>query len=198
MCRFFESIKLEDGDFKRLNYHQERVKNAINDFYPNVKPFDLAEFLQKTSFPTHGIYKCRIVFDTEIRQVEFIQFVKREVNSLRLVEINIKSHHYKLEDRSEITAAFAQRGDCDDIIMVKNGLITDTSYSNLAFFDGKNWLTPRIPLIYGVNRTELLEQQILIEKDITPKELLNFRQVSLFNAMNEFGSIKLDISAIQQ
>ena len=60
-----------------------------------------------------------------------------------------------------------------------------------------NWVTPRIPLIYGVNRTQLVEQGNLTEKDILPSDLVNFKRVSLFNAMNEFGSIELDISSIR-
>ena len=197
MCRFFESIKLQDGEFNHLNLHQERVKKAMADFYPKLKVIDLAEFLQQTSFPVEGIYKCRIVFDSEVRQVEFVKYVKREIRSLRLVEINIKSLPYKLEDRSEIAAAMVQRGDCDDVLLVKDKLITDTSFSNIAFFDGKKWFTPRIPLIFGVNRSHLLKQGALIEKDITPNDLLNFQRVALFNAMNEFGSIELNISSIR-
>ena len=197
MCRFFESIKLQDGEFNHLNLHQERVKKAMADFYPKLKVIDLAEFLQQTSFPVEGIYKCRLVYDSEIRQVEFVKYVKREIRSLRLVEINIKSLPYKLEDRSEIAAAMVQRGDCDDVLLVKDKLITDTSFSNIAFFDGKKWFTPRIPLIFGVNRSHLLKQGALIEKDITPNDLLNFQRVALFNAMNEFGNIELDISSIR-
>ena len=96
-----------------------------------------------------------------------------------------------------MNAAFASRGDCDDVLLLKNGYLTDTSFANIALFDGVNWYTPRIPLIYGVNRTQLIEHGILIEKDITSCDLVNFIRVSLFNAMNEFGSIELDISSIR-
>ena len=198
MCRFIESIKVEDGEFKLLGLHQERVRKAMTDFYPNVKVIDLAESLRLTTFPTDGISKCRIVYDTEIRQVEFVRFEKPEIHSLRLVETTVKSLPYKLENRSGIAAAMTQRGDCEDVILVKNGLLTDTSYCNIALFDGENWFTPRIPLIYGVKRTQLLEQGLLIEKDIKTAEILNFQRIALFNAMNEFGSIELDISSIRQ
>jgi len=198
MCRFIESIQLKDGEFKRLELHQERMRKAMLDYYPKDKIIDLVESLRKIVFSTEGTFKCRIVYDFEIRKIEFIPYVRREIHSLRLVETDMEPRPYKLEDRTQLNAAYSLRGDCDEIILVKNGLLTDTSFSNIALFDGFQWFTPRIPLIYGVNRTQLVENEILIEKDIAVSELLNFQRVSLFNAMNEFGSIELDISSIRQ
>jgi len=198
MCRFIESIQLKDGEFKRLELHQERMGKAMLDYYPSYRIIDLDQSLSKTSFPIKGLYKCRIVYDFEIRKIEFTPYIKREIHTLRLVETGMETYPYKPEDRSELNAAYSLRGDCDEIILVKNGLLTDTSFSNIAFFDGVNWLTPRVPLIYGVNRTQLVERGILIEKDIPVSGLVNFQRVSLFNAMNEFGSIELDISSIRQ
>jgi 4-amino-4-deoxychorismate lyase len=198
MCLFVESIQLNEGKFLRLELHQERVCKAMKDFYPSDKVIGLAEYLNKLSFPVEGIYKCRLVYDSEIRKIEFTPYIPRKIQTLRLVKTEMDSTPYKKEDRSLLNAAYALRGDCDEIIMTKNGLVTDTSYTNIALFDGKHWVTPRIPLIYGVNRTELLNKEILTEKDITPDELVNFNRVSLFNAMNEFGSIELNISAIRQ
>jgi 4-amino-4-deoxychorismate lyase len=198
MCRFVESIQLKDGEFKRLELHQERVRIAMKDFYPTVKVIDIVEYLNHKSFPFEGIYKCRVVYDSEIRKIDFTPYIRRKIHSLRLVETQMVSTPYKKEDRTILNEAFNLRGNCDEIIMVKDGLLTDTSFSNIALFDGLNWVTPRIPLIYGVNRTYLLKIGILTEKDITLSELVNFSRVSLFNAMNEFGSIELDISAIYQ
>ena len=198
MCRFIESIQLNEGEFKCLDLHQERIRLAMADYYPSDPVFDLADALSKVDFPTNGLIKCRVVYDTEIRLVEFVPYIRREIHSLRLVEVDIESTPYKKEDRAGINAAFTLRGECDDIIMVKNGLLTDTSYSNIAFFDGACWYTPRLPLVYGIKRAGLIKQGQLKEKDITPDELMNFNRVSLFNAMNEFGTVELDILLIQR
>lgn len=197
MCRFVESIQLNDGVFKRLELHHKRVRKAMLDYYPKVKVFNLIKSLSRTTFPTEGLYKCRVVYDSEIRKIEYTPYIRREIRSLRLVETKMESIQYKKEDRSRLNAAFALRDDCDEVLLVKNGLLTDTSFTNIALFDGLNWYTPRIPLIYGVNRTELVEKRLLIEKDIPPSELEEYQRISLFNAMNEFGSIELDISSIQ-
>jgi len=196
MCRFIESIQLNNGEFKRLELHQERIRKAMMDYYPTYRIIDLSESLYNTNFPIQGLYKCRVVYDSEIREIEYTSYLRREIHSLRLVETDMESHPYKMENRSELNAAFALRGECDDIILVKNGCLTDTSFTNIAFFDGVKWFTPRIPLIYGVNRAELIEQGVLTEKDISLSGLVNFYRVSLFNAMNEFGTIELDVSSI--
>jgi len=196
MCRFIESIQLKDGQFKRLELHQARLQKAMADFYPNVPFIDLAELLKQTSFPTEGMYKCRVVYDSEVRLIEFVPYIQREIHSLKLVETDVESKPYKMEDRSGLNVAFAKRGECDDVLLVKNGLLTDTSYSNIALYDGKQWFTPRVPLLYGVNRAQLLTEGKLIEKDLKPDELVNFQRIALFNALIEFGDLELEISAI--
>ncbi|NDP21252.1 MAG: 4-amino-4-deoxychorismate lyase [Paludibacter sp.] len=197
MYRFIESIKLQDGKFKRIDLHQSRIRKAFEAFFPNEKVFDLAEFLSNSDFPTEkGIFKCRVIYNVEIRQLEFSQYVMRPINSLRLIGTEIESLPYKPEDRSLYNAAFALRGDCDDVLLVKNGLLTDTSYCNIALFDGNNWFTPQIPLLYGVNRAELLKEGKLIEKDIKILDLKNYQQIALFNAMIEFGELILDIDKV--
>ena len=196
MCRFVESIQLKAGQFKRLELHQVRLQKALAESYPNVKVIELAESLKNTYFPTEGLFKCRVVYDSEIRLIEFAPYIRREVRSLKLIETEIESHYYKLEDRSGLNAAFAQRGDCDDVLLVRDGLLTDTSYCNIALYDGENWFTPGIPLVYGVNRAELLAEGKLIKKDITVTDLKNYRQIALFNAMIEFGELVLDIGKI--
>jgi 4-amino-4-deoxychorismate lyase len=198
MCRFIESIQLNNGEFKRLKFHQERMDKAQMDFYPTHKAIDLEKSLSIMNVPVAGIYKCRVVYDSEIRKIEFIPYVRRKIHSLQSVETKMESVPYKKEDRSELDIAFAQRGGSDEVILVRNGLLTDTSFSNIALYDGISWYTPRIPLIQGVTRVELLQQGMLEERDIFLSELMNFQRVSLFNAMNEFGSIELDISFIRQ
>ena len=196
MFRFVETIKLNDGVFYRLNFHQERVNKAFKTFYPEKKPIKLLDILNQTLIPQEGLFKCRIVYDTLAYQPEFTPYIRRGINSLKVVEMNLESKPYKPEDRTAYNEAFAQRGDCDDVLISRNGFLTDSSYTNVAFFDGINWFTPRTPLIYGVNRAELLETGKLIEKDINVADLKHFQQIALFNAMIEFGEIMLAISRI--
>lgn len=198
MYRFVESIKLEDGVFYRLKLHQERINIAFADCFPSEEPINVFQILNQYSIPQKGIFKTRILYDSDFQSIEFIPYTKREIISLQLVDTEMESFRYKLEDRTGFNIAFAKRGECDDVLLVRNGLLTDTSYSNIALFDGKQWFTPKSPLLFGVNRAQLIDQGKLIEKNISVNELVNFQRIRLFNAMIEFGQIDLDVSGIHQ
>jgi 4-amino-4-deoxychorismate lyase len=193
MSRFIEAIKLMDGEFYRLKYHQQRMGMAFKLFYPEIPVIDLEAYLQNITIPEKGIYKCRIVYDFEIRQVEFIPYQFRTIQTLKPIEIDIESTVYKSGDRTAMNQAFAQRGEYDDVLLVRNGLLTDTSYSNIALFNGQEWMTPRVPLIYGTQRAYLIENKMIIEEDIPVETLRNYQKIRLFNAMIEFGELEIEI-----
>jgi len=196
MSQFLETIQLLDGEFKRLELHQFRMSKAMFDFYPNVLAISLEDALKQQIIPKVGLFKCRVVYDSEIQLIEFIPYTSPIIHSLKIIETDIPSLPYKMSNRADYQEAYSKKGNCDDVLLVKNGLLTDTSYCNIALFDGEKWFTPKTPLIQGVNRFQLLSECRLIAKDIKLDDLLNFRSISLFNALNEFGTIELQISNI--
>ena len=60
----------------------------------------------------------------------------------RLIEDNKISYSYKYTTRGSLNELLTKRERYDEILIVKKGFITDTSYSNIIFFDGIKWLTP--------------------------------------------------------
>ena len=61
MSRFIESIKLKDGVFYRLKFHQQRLNKAFETFYPNEEPIWLYDALIQQMIPADGIFKCRMI-----------------------------------------------------------------------------------------------------------------------------------------
>lgn len=198
MCRYLETIKLKDGEFIRLDLHQQRLNKTFSVNFPDAESFDLSSFLHQQEIPVSGLYKCRMVYDDQVRIVEFQPYQIRPISSLKLVHANIPSSYFKSEDRQMYQAAFAQRGQSDDVIIVHNGVLTDSSYSNIALFDGSEWLTPRFPLLYGTHRQYLLSQQLIREVDISVHAIFEFQKICLFNAMIEFGELELPVEKINQ
>lgn len=142
-------------------------------------------------------YKARVVYGEQgIEAVEYAPYSMRNINSLQVVEDDMIVYDYKSTDRSHINALVAQKGECDEIIIVKHGLLTDTSFTNLAIFDGKQWITPRHPLLPGTKRAALLDKGIIREADITLEDLRNANKISLFNAMVEFGEMEIAIENV--
>ena len=78
---------------------------------------------------------------------------------------------------------FEKKDKADEIIIVKNGYITDTSIANIVIYDGTSWLTPKVPLLRGTARARLLEEKEIIEANITVKMLLKSQKLALLNAM---------------
>ncbi|MGB3588105.1 MAG: aminotransferase class IV, partial [Tunicatimonas sp.] len=105
--------------------------------------------------------------------------------------------NHKFADRKLINHLFAQRQGCDDILMVKNGLITDTSYSNVALYDGQQWFTPHQPLLPGTARARLLQDGRLQKAKISPSDLAQFKRCSLINAMLPLGECLVKVDSIR-
>lgn len=198
MCRYLETIKLYDGAFFRLNLHQQRIEKTISLNFQGTGFFDLTDFLHQQEVPDSGLFKCRLVYDNQSRFVEFQPYHIRPINTLKLVEAQIPASLFKTENRQMYQAAFDQRGVADDVLIIRNGMLTDSSYCNVALFNGHEWLTPCLPLLYGTQRQNLISQQIIQEADISVDSISEFQSIRLFNAMIEFGELELSVAAIIQ
>lgn len=76
-------------------------------------------------------------------------YAVRHVHSLALMQADTIDYTYKSAGREPLNCLFALRGACDDILIVKQGLLTDTSIANIALSDGTHWYTPAHPLLKG-------------------------------------------------
>jgi 4-amino-4-deoxychorismate lyase len=194
MCRFIESIRLENGVISNHKYHQDRVNMVFKAVFPACNPISLNEYLRNQELPDVGLFKCRLIYDTDVRFFEMLPYQMRQIHSFKLVEADVESTHFKPEDRNLINLAYAQRGECDDVLIVRDGLITDSSYCNVAFYDGKIWKTPRIPLYYGTRRASLLDSGLIEEADIPADSIHLYQKIMFFNAMIPFGELEIELN----
>jgi 4-amino-4-deoxychorismate lyase len=196
MYRFIESIRLEEGKFGNLDYHQARMNRAMEEFYNDSPKINLTEFLHSCPMPSIGLHKVRLVFDNEIQSIQISHYRAREIKKLKLVHQDSISYSHKFEDRSKLEKLFDQRGDCDDVIIVRNGKITDASFANLVFKKGDQWFTPSSYLLNGTMRQQLLDQKIVFEEEITIADLNTYEKVKLINSMLLFNAPEIDVSQI--
>jgi len=195
MCRFLETIQFAQGRHLNLDGHQARVNETFQQFFPGVSPFVLREVLLKSEIPEgDGKYKCRLVYDEQVQQLEYLPYSLPPITSLRLVSTTMESSVCKSADRTEYNRAFALRGECDDVLLIRAGLLTDTSYCNIALWDGTTWVTPLTPLLYGTRRADLLRQKAIVEKDISVGEIFRYQKIRLFNALIGFGELEFEIT----
>ena len=149
MSRLLESIRLQNGNFHRLSYHQQRMDRSVKELYGEKNSINLFESLKAYKLPSKiGLYKCRVVYTkpTRISRVYSIRGLSRST-VLKVVYDQEIEYSHKYHDRNKIAALFNQRQYCDDILIIKNGFVTDSSYSNIIFYDGVNWIYARHTLI---------------------------------------------------
>lgn len=198
MSRLIESICILNGKVRNLNFHQKRMDDSVLFLFNHENQINLSNIISKIKFSAEGKFKLRILYSDEIEQLELIPYKIREIQSFRLVADNHIEYSNKYEDRSAFEK-LKNSTKADEVIILKNGLITDTSFSNLIFWDGRKWLTPKSPLLKGVMREQLLSSNEICQSDISADDLNSFLGFKLINAMMSFDeSPLLNISIIQK
>lgn len=186
MFRLVETIKLQNRQLQHIEWHNRRFNETRNQLFGLNEPVDLQEIIKIPALFQNCIYKCRVLYGKNIEAIEFLPYTPRDVKTLKLVEDNEIDYTYKYENRQVLNRLLTLKGEADDILIVKNGFITDTSYSNIVFFDGKKWFTPETFLLNGTQRQRLLADGIIQETRIAPNDLKCFTKVKLINAMLDF------------
>ncbi|MDD2634457.1 MAG: aminotransferase class IV [Bacteroidales bacterium] len=180
---FVEVLKVKNGTFIDIQDQLERIYRTTLHFFSkplivnltnNIIPIDLR----------NKLVKCRIVYAKEIISIHFETYKLRNIQSLALVEHNTIEYSYKYKNRDKINELLRQHNECDDILIVKNSLVTDTSYSNVVFkdIDGKLY-TPASTLLAGTKRQKLLDTGIIYKKEIRINDIKSYEGVYLINAM---------------
>jgi 4-amino-4-deoxychorismate lyase len=196
MSRFLESIAIVEGQIQRMRWHQLRVDRTLNAYHPG-RTLDLHAAVNEPASHYTGTVKCRVLYDERIDEVQFSPYVPREIATLKLVENNTIDYAFKFADRRNINRLMEQRTNCEDILIVRKGLITDSSIANIVFRRGEQWFTPRQPLLKGTMREHLLDKGMLREVDIRPDDLNHYDGYKLINAMVAFAAEEYPVSNIQ-
>ncbi|MGL4293034.1 MAG: aminotransferase class IV [Bacteroidales bacterium] len=196
MYPFVETIKISEGTVSLPELHEARMNTTRRDLFGQTAGLKLKEIFSQTDIPQQGMWKCRILYRENVEKIEFIPYQNPVIRTLMLVEHDNLHYQYKSTDRSEIEKLKSRAGGCSDILIVREGLVTDSSFCNVAFFDGYHWITPKAPLLKGVMREHLLNRGMLIERHIPASMVHEFQLIMLFNAMNDFGQILLPVHEI--
>jgi len=183
---FLETIKVVDGEPMHMKYHQKRYTSVVGS-YKESKVFDLASYIKA---PKEGIFRCRLLYTPKsLLSVSYYPYLKRSVKRLKLIDIGEIEYARKYANREGINQLFNQRGKCDDVLMVQNGFIKETTIANVAFLKEGLWYTPKEPLLKGTTRERLLDEGKIVEAMISKEELFTYEAIALMNAMIDFDII---------
>jgi 4-amino-4-deoxychorismate lyase len=170
------------------------MNRARTELFNLKTPINLIEILepQNTIVSKKGLFKCRIVYQEEVGDISFTPYSLPSIATVRAVCSETIKYAYKYQDRSDLASLFLQRMGCDDILIIRKGLVTDTSYANVLFHNGQDWITPRFPLLEGTQRAYLLNKGKIKAESITLEQVKSFSKMRLINAMIRFED-ELDI-----
>ena len=198
MCQLIETIKCKDGKLFNLPFHQNRFNLARKENFGITDETELKDAVRIPPECSTGLFRCRVIYSKTIKKIEFLHHEYRQIQSLKLVEDNHIDYRYKFANRYYLEELFSRRGDCDDILIVKNGCITDSFTANLVFYDGSRWWTPDTPLLAGTQRAKLLNEGKIAVCRITPSDLKKYKKAGLINAMQDLEEMPvIEIDRVQ-
>ncbi|MDK6864034.1 MULTISPECIES: aminotransferase class IV [Nosocomiicoccus] len=198
MTELIETMRLEDGVVKRLDYHNRRINRSAEVFHLNK--IDLKEAVNsyvKIHNLNQGVYRIRALYN----------------NDLTLM-------HDKLEETTEITANVIQM-DCTETKWLKHKTtkreqyktseypfalyydkterITEFNIGNLVVKTHDGYFTPsKSGLLNGVMRQFLLDNGTISVRDFTLDELTerynnNEITIYLINSLREWVKVNLQV-----
>jgi len=189
MYQLIETIRVNNNQFRNLEYHDRRLNNARRILFGCKSDMPLVEHITLPPNLVDKTYKCRIEYSKDIHGIEFSPYTPKKIKKLKLVECNFIDYSFKYRNREIFEKLLLQRDDCDEILIVKNGKITDTSFTNIVFQTKTgSWVTPAKPLLKGTMREYLLDHKLIFLSDISIGSLKHFKKAILINSMLDFYS----------
>ena len=176
------------------------MRNSRRVLFGVDQQFDLGQ-LELPEGIGEGRYKYRLPYGRTLGAAAISSYKPRILSSLVVVEPDHFEYPLKFADRTRFErlrrrAGLSELDASDDILIVVGGLLTDTSYSNVALFNGRTWVTPSHPLLDGVKRAELLHRSAIEVADIRLSELQSYETLSIVNAMLDLGEIVVPVGSI--
>ena len=192
---FIETLLVKNGKIVNLKYHLKRMEKTINSFKFRVPGSKFRVPSSGFQVPSSGFqaengeWRVRVTYDESgIKNVEYFPIKKREFKIFKLIEIDF-DYPFKYKNRKSFSILHSQFSIYDELILIKNSLVTDTTISNLAFYTGSEWITPKYPLLKGTKRAELLDKGFLKEENIHKSDLKYFKKMAMINAIVGFYEI---------
>ena len=175
---YFETIKCFDQEPYHLSYHQQRMAKAVGI------NFNLQEYIYP---PSNDLLRCKVIYtQDQIVNIKFSKYNKKEISTFKLIYDDYIVYDKKNINRDMIDNLYKQKDNADEIIIVKNGFITDTSIANIAIFEDGVWYTPKTPLLFGTTLARYLDQGKLKVANISVDRLKRVKKIALLNGMIDF------------
>ncbi|MCL6102809.1 MAG: aminotransferase class IV [Bacteroidetes bacterium] len=197
MFQLIETICYEKGFLHRIPLHEERMNRSRHQLLGCLDSLSLAPLLSIPEPLKAQKVKCRVTYAKKIENIEYETYIQKEILSLKLVTDDSIDYAYKSKNRDPLISLLNKRGMADEILIIKNGQITDTSFSNIVFLKEGTWFTPKFPLLPGTRRADYLQKRVIFPRIITTDDLYSYEEARLINAMRSLEeAVSIPITSI--
>ncbi len=193
MFSFLETICISNGQAQHVDYHQMRVNETFDAFFPAWEAFDVMEEIQKIELPKEGIHRLRIIYAEDPQKIEVIPYELKNIQTFALVDSGEIDYGFKWAERGFFKTILEEHPNADEVIFHKDGIIQDCTIANLAFLKDGIWYTPEAPMHWGTTRARLLVTDQVEETDILVSELHQYERICLINV---FRTLSLENSIV--
>jgi len=184
--QLLETIRIEKGRPRHLEYPPRRFNRSRRELFGATEDLDLADFL--TDIPPSGLWRCRTLFTLYIEKVEYLPYTLRLPRRFALATFT-GDYTYKYADRSAFEALKRAHPEAEELLLCRDGLLSDTTIANIALRREGLWYTPAQPLLPGTTRERLLGQGKLIPAEIPCDEIASYDEIAVMNAMIGFQNL---------
>lgn len=186
---YIETFRIDSGQVVASEYHHRRMMQSVGLPFP--------ELMLPDCFLRGGRSKGRFIYsEAGIRDLSFTPYVIPVIRSLKIVDDSQIEYARKYADRSALERLYAQRGNCDDILIVKDGFLTDSYFCNLLLERNGSLYTSETPLLEGTRRARLIDEGRVKVIPLRVEDLPSFEKVHLINAMIDPGEVVLSVDAL--
>lgn len=186
----FESIRIIDGKVPLLDFHQHRLNLSYSAIFKKVNSHNLKEciepFLKK-----HGTQKCRFIYNDRAYRIEIIDYQLIEPKRIGWLRIDPNfDYSFKFLERDFFNKVREVYSDYDEIILVQNNQITDSTYCNLVVYLDGQWTLPKSYLLNGVERSRIISKYNFTIKPVSIDKFLSAKEYKLINSMRPFELVE--------
>ena len=194
---FLETIRVQDGHARHVADHIDRMRRTALHFgfTAPALPADL-DALVPHDLRT-GIVRCRIVYGHTLREITFTPYRRRRLERLIAVDAGTMDYAFKYADRSPLARPNIPLSEADELLFVRGGYVTDTSYTNLILRRGDELITPDTFLLDGTCRRRLLRTTQVRTAQVRLSDLPAYDELLLVNAMMPLGeALRLPVTSV--
>lgn len=183
MLQLIETICYDDGVFQRIDLHEQRLNYTRKALFGSTDWISLESHLSVPAELSDKKVKCRISYSSQITAIEYHSYTPKRIRNLKLVFDDQISYQFKFKDRDSIERLSDRKGNFDEILIIKNNLVTDTSFSNIIFLKNGIWYTPNRPLLEGTRRKDYIKHNLIVPIQISLTDIYLYEEAKMINAM---------------